>query len=60
GSGDDYRRLLYIFDIPLLRAGFKKFRSQLAISKNFGLNRNTLRKKISELHRFFKTSEYKN
>ncbi|MDR1615265.1 MAG: Fis family transcriptional regulator, partial [Campylobacteraceae bacterium] len=39
GSGDDYRRLLYIFDIPLLRAGFKKFRSQLAISKNFGLNR---------------------
>jgi transcriptional regulator of acetoin/glycerol metabolism len=59
GSGDDYRKLLYIFDIPLLRAGFKKFRSQLAISKNFGLNRNTLRKKISELHRFLKTDDYK-
>jgi hypothetical protein len=59
GSGDDYRNLLYAFDVPLLRAGFKKFRSQLAMSKNFGLNRNTLRKKISELRRFFKNSEYK-
>ncbi|MDR2790157.1 MAG: Fis family transcriptional regulator [Campylobacteraceae bacterium] len=59
GSGDDYRKLLYIFDTPLLRAGFKKFRSQLAMSKNFGLNRNTLRKKISELRHFFKNSEYK-
>jgi DNA-binding NtrC family response regulator len=54
GSGDDYRKLLYIFDVPLLRAGFTKFHSQLAISKNFGLNRNTLRKKISELRNFFK------
>ncbi|MDR0665973.1 MAG: Fis family transcriptional regulator [Campylobacteraceae bacterium] len=59
GSGDDYRKLLYLFDVPLLKAGFKKFRSQLAISKNFGLNRNTLRKKISELHHFFKSDEYK-
>jgi DNA-binding NtrC family response regulator len=59
GSGDDYRKLLYLFDVPLLKAGFKKFHSQLAISKNFGLNRNTLRKKISELHHFFKSDEYK-
>jgi DNA-binding NtrC family response regulator len=59
GSGDDYRKLLYIFDVPLLRAGFKKFHSQLAISKNFGLNRNTLRKKISELRNFLKNSKYK-
>lgn len=59
GSGDDYRKLLYTFDVPLLRAGFKRFRSQLAISKNFGLNRNTLRKKISELRHFFKNNEYK-
>ncbi|MDR0408257.1 MAG: Fis family transcriptional regulator [Campylobacteraceae bacterium] len=59
GSGDDYRKLLYIFDIPLLRAGLKKFHSQLAISKNFGLNRNTLRKKISELHDFLENNRYK-
>jgi DNA-binding NtrC family response regulator len=59
GSGDDYRRLLYIFDVPLVRAGFKKFHSQLAMSKNFGLNRNTLRKKVSELRHFLKNSEYK-
>lgn len=44
----DYRNLLYIFDVPLIKSGFKKFGSQLAMSKAFGLNRNTLRKKISE------------
>jgi DNA-binding NtrC family response regulator len=59
GGGDDYRKLLYVFDVPILRAGFKKFRSQLAMSKNFGLNRNTLRKKLSELRGFFKSGEYK-
>ncbi|MDR2635340.1 MAG: Fis family transcriptional regulator [Campylobacteraceae bacterium] len=59
GNGDDYRKLLYLFDVPILRAGGRKFGSQLAMSKNFGLNRNTLRKKISELRRFFKSSDYK-
>ncbi|MDR3346437.1 MAG: Fis family transcriptional regulator [Campylobacteraceae bacterium] len=54
GGGDDYRKLLYVFDVPMLRAGFTRFHSQLAISKNFGLNRNTLRKKIRELRNFFK------
>lgn len=54
GGGDDYRKLLYIFEAPLLKAGFKKFHSQLSIAKNFGLNRNTLRKKIFELNRFLK------
>ncbi|MDR3177435.1 MAG: Fis family transcriptional regulator [Campylobacteraceae bacterium] len=54
GSGDDYRKLLYLFDVPMLRAGEQKFNSQLAISKNFGLNRNTIRKKISELSQYFK------
>ncbi len=48
GSGNDYRQLLYIFDVPLIKSGFKKYGSQLAISKAFGLNRNTLRKKINE------------
>ncbi len=48
GFGNDYRNLLYFFDIPLIKSGFKKFGSQLAMSKAFGLNRNTLRKKINE------------
>ncbi|MCF6173729.1 MAG: Fis family transcriptional regulator [Campylobacteraceae bacterium] len=48
GSGNDYRELLPLFDIPLIKSGFKKFGSQLAISKALGLNRNTLRKKINE------------
>ena len=47
GTGDDYRDFLYLFDIPLIESGFKKFGSQLAMSKAFGLNRNTLRKKIN-------------
>lgn len=54
GGGNDYRDQLYLFDVPLLRAGFKKFHSQLSISDKFGLNRNTLRKKINELEDFFK------
>lgn len=44
----DYRNLLYLFDVPLIKSGFKKFGSQLSMSKAFGLNRNTLRKKINE------------
>jgi len=48
GGKNDYRDNLYLFDVPLLRSGFKKFNSQLSISEKFGLNRNTLRKKINE------------
>ena len=48
GGKNDYRDNLYLFDVPLLRSGFKKFHSQLSISEKFGLNRNTLRKKISD------------
>lgn len=48
GSGNDYRNLLYLFDVPLIKAGFKAFGSQLAMADKFGLNRNTLRKKIQE------------
>ncbi|WP_331775579.1 Fis family transcriptional regulator [Sulfurospirillum sp. 1612] len=44
----DYRNLLYLFDVPLIKSGFAKFGSQLSMSKAFGLNRNTLRKKINE------------
>jgi DNA-binding NtrC family response regulator len=59
GSGDDYRKLLHLFDVPMIRAGERRFGSQLAMSKNFGLNRNTLRKKISELHHFFENDKHK-
>ncbi len=48
GTGNDYREFLYLYDMPLINSGFKKFGSQLSISKAFGLNRNTLRKKINE------------
>lgn len=48
GGRNDYRDQLYLFDVPLIRCGFKKFHSQLAMSEKFGLNRNTLRKKIND------------
>ena len=54
GGNDDYRQLLYLFDVPMIRAGIKKFKSQLKIAERFGLNRNTLRKKINELEEFLK------
>jgi DNA-binding NtrC family response regulator len=47
GGKNDYRDQLYLFDVPMLRSGFKKFNSQLNMSEKFGLNRNTLRKKIN-------------
>ena len=51
-EGEDlYRRLLYLYEVPLIRAGTKKYRSQLKMSQVFGLNRNTLRKKIQEWRR---------
>lgn len=53
GSGDDYRKLLPLFDVSLIRAGFEKFGSQLSMSEAFGLNRNTLRKKINENIKYF-------
>jgi DNA-binding NtrC family response regulator len=43
-----YKELLSIFEIPLLKAGKKAFKSQLQMAKKFDINRNTLRKKLSE------------
>jgi len=48
GSNSDYRNFLYIYEVPLIKAGLKKFKSQLQLSDKLGLNRNTLRKKITE------------
>lgn len=48
GGRNDYRDNLHLFDVPMIRSGFKKFNSQLNMSEKFGLNRNTLRKKISD------------
>jgi len=48
GSNNDYREYLHLYEVPLIRAGLKKFRSQLKLAGVLGLNRNTLRKKIQE------------
>lgn len=41
-----YRDSLHLFDIPLIKAGLQKHKSQLKLSEVLGINRNTLRKKI--------------
>jgi len=43
-----YQDNVDIFEKPLIEAGLKKFKSQLKLSDVLGINRNTLRKKISE------------
>lgn len=48
GSNSDYRNFLYLYEVPLIRAGLRKFKSQLKLADKLGLNRNTLRKKISD------------
>ena len=52
GSNSDYRNFLYLYEVPLIRAGLNKFKSQLQLSDKLGLNRNTLRKKISDNNRY--------
>lgn len=41
-----YRDSLHLFDIPIIKVGLQKYKSQLKLSEVLGLNRNTLRKKI--------------
>ncbi len=48
GSNNDYRKFLHLYEVPLIQAGLKKFKSQLQLADRLGLNRNTLRKKISD------------
>ena len=45
-QNSSYKELLKIFEIPLLKAGKKRFKSQLQMAKAFDINRNTLRKKF--------------
>lgn len=48
GSNSDYRKFLYLYEVPLIKAGINKYKSQLQLADKLGLNRNTLRKKISD------------
>ncbi len=48
GSNNDYRKFLHLYEAPLIKAGLQRFKSQLQLSNKLGLNRNTLRKKISD------------
>ena len=43
-----YLNLVYLYEVPLIRAGLTKYKSQLQLSDKLGLNRNTLRKKIAD------------
>ncbi len=48
GSNNDYKKYLYLYEVPLINAGLQKFKSQLQLADKLGLNRNTLRKKIAD------------
>lgn len=50
GSNSDYRNYLHLYEVPLIKAGLSKYKSQLQLSDKLGLNRNTLRKKIADNH----------
>ncbi len=43
---NSYKDLSYIFEVPLLNASMKKYKSQVQVAKHLGLNRITLRKKL--------------
>lgn len=48
GSNSDYKKFLHLYEVPVIKAGLVKFKSQLQLADKLGLNRNTLRKKIAE------------
>jgi len=47
-GSSDYKKYLPLYEKPLIKAGLKKYHSQLRLSDILGINRNTLRKKIYE------------
>ena len=48
GSNSDYKKFLHLYEVPLVKAGLQRFKSQLQLADKLGLNRNTLRKKIAD------------
>ncbi|MCI4399399.1 MAG: hypothetical protein JHC37_02440 [Campylobacteraceae bacterium] len=48
-TDDNYKRFLEMFDLAIINANHRKFKSQLLMSYKMGINRNTLRKKILQL-----------
>ena len=52
GTNNDYKNFLYLYEVPLIKTGLQKFKSQLQLSDKLGLNRNTLRKKISDNQKY--------
>ncbi|MCW8894238.1 MAG: Fis family transcriptional regulator [Sulfurimonas sp.] len=48
GSNSDYKNFLYLYEVPLIKSGLQRFKSQLQLADKLGLNRNTLRKKIAD------------
>jgi DNA-binding NtrC family response regulator len=49
-GNNGYKEHLELYEVPLIKAGLEKFKSQLQLSQVLGINRNTLRKKIHEHH----------
>lgn len=47
---NSYKDFLPLFEVPLLKAANKKYKSQVQMAKHLGLNRITLRKKL-EIHK---------
>jgi len=54
GSNNDYKNFLHLYEVPLIKAGLHRFKSQLQLSDKLGLNRNTLRKKIADNEQYMK------
>jgi len=44
----EYKELLEVFEIPLIKASRRKYKSQLQMAGALNINRNTLRKKINQ------------
>lgn len=49
---NSYKDFIYLFEVPLLKAAKKRYKSQVQMAKHLGLNRITLRKKI-DIHKDF-------
>jgi DNA-binding NtrC family response regulator len=45
---DDYKDLLELFEVPLLKASKRRYKSQLKMAQKLNINRNTLRKKLNQ------------